>query len=83
MKTPESMQEELSAWNDGSGIDLESWIGCLGSFSLAVGYASIFWPTFVNFEDYILREGFSVDSLKGFEEACSGDKRAIESVMNH
>lgn len=77
------MAKELEAWNEGSGIDLESWIGCEGSFSLAIGYASVFWPTFVVFEDYILREGFSLDSLRGFEEAYSGDRLAVERVMNH
>jgi hypothetical protein len=27
-KIPESMVDELSRWNDGEGIDLESWVGC-------------------------------------------------------
>ncbi len=83
MKVPSSMREELGAWNDGSGIDLEAWVGCEGSFSLAVGYTSVFWPTFVIFEDYILREGFDLEALRGFEESLSGNKRGVETVMNH
>ena len=58
MNTPESMKAELAAWNNGAGIDLESWIGCEGRFSLAVGYASIFWPAFTLIEGYILPQGF-------------------------
>jgi hypothetical protein len=81
--TPESMKAELAAWNNGDGIDLESWIGCVGNFSLAVGYLSVFCPGFVEFEGYILREGFAESSLRGFEETCSGDRKAIETVMNH
>lgn len=83
MKIPPSMAEELQAWNNGAGIDLESWTSCLGSFSMAVGYASIFWPDFVVFEDYILRDGFGISGLRGFEEAYPEDPRAIEAVMNH
>jgi hypothetical protein len=58
MDTPESMDAELAAWNNGGGIDLEMWIGCQGNFALAVGYACVFWPAFTLFDGYILREGF-------------------------
>lgn len=81
--TPDSMAAELGAWNDGRGIDLESWVGCEGSFRLAVGYSTIFWPRFVEFEGYILRAGFSVDSLRRFEATCEADRRKIETVLNH
>ena len=77
------MISELSAWNNGKGIDLESWIGCSGDFKLAVGYSTIFWPKFVLFEDYILREGFSLESLRGFEKGRGGNKASVEGVMNH
>ena len=83
MDIPESMKPELAAWNDGAGIDLESWIGCVGSLSLAVGYATIFWPEFVLFQGYILRQGFSEASLRGFERQTHNDRRAVEGVMNH
>ena len=83
MRIPESKVEELSAWNEGRGIDLEAWVGCAGSFSLAVGYTTIFWPSFVEFEGYILRHGFSVQSLRRFETQCGGDRTDDEKVMNH
>jgi len=83
IQPPVSMVSELSAWNGGGGIDLESWIGCSGNFKLAVGYSAIFWPRFVLFEDYVLRENFTVDSLRGFEKIADGDKKSVEWVVNH
>jgi len=83
IETPESMKADLAAWNTGDGIDLESWISCVGNFSLAVGYLSVFCPQFVEFEGYILREGFQQSSLRGFEVSCAGDRKAVEAVMNH
>jgi hypothetical protein len=74
---------EMRDWNNGAGIDVEAWIGCEGSFRLAVGYTAIFWPEFVEFEQYVLRAGFSVESLRGFECQCGGDRRRVEAVMNH
>jgi hypothetical protein len=83
IQPPASMIQELSAWNNGKGIDLESWVDCMGDFKLAVGYSTIFWPKFVLFEDYILQEGFSLESLRGFEKDQSDGKVGVEWVMNH
>jgi hypothetical protein len=74
---------EMREWNNGDGIDVEAWIGCSGNFRLAVGYSVIFWPRFVEFEGYVLRQGFSVDVLRNCESKCSGDRKAIEAVLNH
>jgi hypothetical protein len=83
METPESMKAALAEWNNGKGIELESWIACVGNFGLAVGYSTIFCPDFVEFEGYVLRKGFSEDSLRGFERSCNGNKKAIEATINH
>jgi hypothetical protein len=82
---PQSMVAELSAWNNGKGIDLESWIACSGNFQLAVGYSTIFWPKFVLFEDYIFRdrEGLKSEQVRASEADCKRDKRSIEWVFNH
>jgi hypothetical protein len=77
------MAAELGAWNNGRGIDLDGWLTCTGSFSLAVGHAAVFWPKFTEHEGYVLRDGFSIESLRGFEARTPGDRRAIETVMNH
>jgi hypothetical protein len=73
----------LAAWNDGDGIDLKSWIGFAGNFSLAVGYTTVFWPEFVLFEGYILRAGFPESSLRGFERQPGSTRQSVEWVMNH
>ncbi|MGA8744060.1 MAG: hypothetical protein WB561_22905 [Terracidiphilus sp.] len=75
------MKAELAAWNNGDGIDLETWISCEGNFSLAVGYASIFWPAFTLFEGYILPDGVSEDDLRGFEQN-GRSRKSVEWVMN-
>ena len=74
---------ELPSWNHGAGIDAESWISCVGNYELATGYSLIFWPKFVRFDGYVLHEGFSEDSLRGFEDATDGNRIAVEAVMNH
>jgi len=51
--------------------------------SLATGYSLIFWPRFVRFERYVLRDGFSVESLRGFEDMTKGNRVAVEAVINH
>lgn len=70
-------------WNDGAGIEPQAWIECVGNYELAAGYSLIFWPNFVRFEGYVLRDGFSIESLRGFEEMTKGNRLAIEAVMNH
>jgi hypothetical protein len=77
------MKAELGRWNNGAGIDLESWTGCSGNYALAVGYLTVFWPRFTRFEGYILREGFSLDSLRGFERQPGSTPKSVEWVMNH
>lgn len=83
MDIPPSMATELQEWNNGKGIDLEGWIGCSGTFSLAVGYVTIFWPNFVEFDGYILRDGFCERTLRSFESGDGYDRKAVEKVMNH
>jgi hypothetical protein len=75
---------ELPTWNDGAGIDPESWIACVGSCELATGYSLIFWPSFINFEGYVLREShFSEENLRAWQRSPELDRRAIEAVINH
>jgi hypothetical protein len=74
---------ELRAWNNGRGIHVEAWVGCTGSFELAVGYSRLFWPDFVEYEGCIFFASFSRDSYLGFMKQCNGDRRRVEAVMNH
>lgn len=83
MDIPESMKDELGAWNNGAGIDLDAWVGCMGNFALATGYAAIFWPRFVEFEGYILREGFSESALRGCGARDGQTRQGVEWLLNH
>lgn len=74
---------EMARWNNGAGIDPEAWIGCAGSYALAVGYSLIFWPRFERFGRYVLRGDIDELSVRRWEEACGGDRRGIEAVINH
>ena len=80
MRLPADMIPELSSkWMN----DLEHWVDCNGSYSLAVGYSIVFWPTFVLFEDYILPERFTVENVRSWEKHCNGNKHDVEAVINH
>ena len=83
MDIPDSMKSELARWNNGAGIYLEAWASCSGNFSLAVGYLTVFWPEFLEFDGYILRSGFRVESLRGFESGEGSTPKSVEWVMNH
>lgn len=83
MDSPSSMRDELSRWNDGAGIDLETWVACEGRFALAAGYSAVYWPDFVKFERYILRKQFSEAALRSFESSPGATRQSVEMVMNH
>ena len=74
---------DANLWNRGRGIDPESWISMTGSYDLAVGYTSIFWPEFVVIDDYVLRQGSTEKHLREWERKGGSDRQGIEAVINH
>ena len=74
---------ETREWTGGNGIDLLSWIGCVGSYEHAIAYAEIFWPDFTLFDDCVFFAEFSEESYQGFMQHTGGNKQAVEAVMNH
>ena len=50
---------------------------------MAVGYTTIFWPEFVEFEGYLLTGGFSQEALNGFKQQQGSTRKSVEWVMNH
>ena len=66
MDIPESIQQELDTWNNGTGIDLESCIDYMGRYDLAMSYCTLFWPTFQWIDDYIVREGLTANYLNSW-----------------
>lgn len=79
----DALLPEIRAWNNGDGISAEGWIECIGNYPLAIGYSLVFWPRFVRFEQYVLREGFSESALRGFEGRAGSNRASVEWVMNH
>ena len=74
---------ELSQWNGGYGIDLLSWVNCIGREDHAIGYAAYFWPDFAIHDDCIFLRQPDVDNYNKWMRECNGDKTRVESVMNH
>ena len=74
---------ELPTWNEGKGIDVDSWLACVGNYEHAIAYGRLFWPEFSVHEDCVLFAGFNEKSFVGFMEQTRGNKKAVEGVMNH
>ena len=73
---------ELKDWNNGKGIDVKSWIGCVGDFQKAIGYSTIFWPKFVEVEGCVVRDGVPAENLKQWIEHYKGDLESVEAMVN-
>ncbi len=80
---PVSMIAELDPWNNGDGIDLDSWTECEGNCKLTVGYAAMLWPKFELVGNYILHEGCSAEHIAGFENQPNSTPQSVEWVLNH
>lgn len=59
------MRAEPARRNNGKDMDLEGWIAGSGNYALAIGYATVFWPRFVEIDGYIAREGITPEQLYG------------------
>ena len=82
-QTPESMADELGAWNNGDGIPLETWVECEGNYKLLVGYAALLWPKFEAIGKYIFVEGQDRDNIATFENQKNSTPKGVEWVLNH
>jgi hypothetical protein len=83
MKDYNKLIPELSNWNNGKGIDILSWIGCVGDYEKAIGYSIVFWPEFIAVEDLIVREGTKKDDVKKWLDECKGERKKTEALINH
>jgi hypothetical protein len=73
---------ELARWNHGKGIAPDDWIFIEGRADHALGFCSLLWPEFVEFEDYVLRVPVDVERLRAWERAGDRSRRQIETAMN-
>jgi hypothetical protein len=74
---------ELAEWNNGKGIDIDSWISCIGRFDQAIGYGKVFWPDFAIHDDCVLFAPVSVAAFDDWVRHTGGSKRSVEATMNH
>lgn len=83
MDIPPSMRAEPARWNDGSGIDLQSWINGSGSYALAIGYLTVFWPDLVEIDDCIVHRGVGGEQIRRWRGTPGATRRDVERVLNH
>lgn len=75
---------ELTAWDDGEGISVRSWIDIVGSHKHAIAYTTLFWPVFIEYDGCVFfKDRFSKDSYDGFLAQTEGNRQAVEALMNH
>lgn len=73
---------ELSVWNNGDGIDAVGWLYTFATSDVAVAYSELFWPRFVVFEGYVLRDTFNLDTLRSWERAENSSRALVEIYTN-
>ncbi len=82
MLSDDDLIPDAKLWNNGRGVDPESWIWMTGNYDLAVGYSFVFWPEFVVIDDYVLRQGSTEANLREWEKT-GHSRKGIEAVINH
>jgi hypothetical protein len=74
---------ELPLWNNGKGISLGAWTSCIARYDHAIGYATLFWPDFVLYDDCVFLYEPDPEIYQEWMTGCKGDKSEVERVMNH
>ncbi|THF67964.1 hypothetical protein E7T06_18610 [Deinococcus sp. Arct2-2] len=74
------VQQEL--W--GEQFDLSEYLNKKGNRDLAVAFASLFWPQFIEVDGCILRaENYDPVSFQNWMKSTEGNRSQVESVLNH
>jgi len=73
---------EMRDWNNGNGIDIESWIQCVANHKILIGCARILWPEFVERDGCIFLAS-KESSYLGYLNKLEGDKKTAEATTNH
>jgi hypothetical protein len=69
---------------NGAGIDVDSWIASVGNYEQLIAYGHVLWPDFLEYDDCVFfADRFSEQNYRVFMERTKGNKRAVETVMNH
>ena len=73
---------ELALWNNGKGISPDAWIYIEGRADHALGFCTLLWPEFEEFEGYVLRSPLDIERLRGWERNGDRSRQQIETAMN-
>jgi hypothetical protein len=70
-------------WNNGEGISMKGWIGCIARYDHAIGYAALFWPDFVLYDDCLFVTEPSPENYQEWMTRNDGDRTRVEAMINH
>jgi hypothetical protein len=82
MTTASDLLPELQAWNEGRGIGPLDYVFSVARPDVTVALVELFWPPFVEFEGYVLREGFDEEILRSWEARPGIKRENIEAAIN-
>ena len=87
MNEDEKLIPDLKEWRELNGNDfsIDDWTSMEGNIKLSIGYLSLFWTDFIEYDDCVLfKKHFSIDNFLHWSNAESVEYFAqIESVINH
>lgn len=65
-------------------FDTWSYLNLRADFDLAAAFAKLFWPDFVEVDGCVLlQREYSPEAFAEWMERFDGDRRAVESMLNH
>jgi hypothetical protein len=68
---------------DGKPVSIDVWLGGIGRYDHAIGYAGLFWPSFVEVEGCVFFGSEKPASFEGFWKQTGGNRKDVETVINH
>lgn len=76
---------ELEEWDahNGGEMDPEGWAACMGSYSLACGYASLFWPHFTEAAGVVVRGPTDEAYVLSWLAGDNVNRQQVEATINH
>jgi hypothetical protein len=76
---------ELKAWDAHNGDEQTpvGWVSCVGTFSLAVAYASLLWPQFSEVRGMVFRGEAAEPEIDSWLVSTNHDLTAVEATLNH
>jgi hypothetical protein len=82
LPTFQKYKQENESWIP--DFDIWDYLSLRGDADLAAAFFKLFWPDFVEVSGcVILQHNYSPDNFTEWMERYSGDRRAVESMINH